>query len=262
MQWPVVILCGGEGTRIYEETQDKPKPMVEIGNKPILWHIMKMYAQYDFRKFILCLGHKGEVIKNYFLTYSASTCDFTTNLGNGNVELHDNCLESDWTVTLASTGLKAMTGARVKRIQKYIDSDNFMVTYGDGVADINIDELVRFHQSHGKIGTVTGVYPFSRFAEMATTKRKVTKFAEKPRVRGLEGVISGGFFVFKKDFFNYIWEEDDCVLEREPLAKLASVGELMIYHHKGFWQCLDTFREKQLLNELWESGQAQWRIWP
>jgi glucose-1-phosphate cytidylyltransferase len=261
MQWPVVILCGGLGTRIYEETQDKPKPMVEIGNKPILWHIMKIYAQYNFKNFILCLGYKGQIIKNYFLTYSALSSDFTINIGKGNVNLRSNCSESDWNVTLVDTGLEAMTGARIKRIEKYVNADNFVVTYGDGIADINIDELTRFHLNHGKIGTITGVYPFSRFGEMVIDSGRVTKFAEKPRMRGLKGTINGGFFVFKRDFFKYVWEEDDCVLEREPLTKLASDGELMVYQHKGFWQCLDTFREKQLLNELWDSGRAKWKIW-
>ena len=262
MRWPVVILCGGHGTRIYEETEYKPKPMVEIGNKPILWHIMKIYAHYNLKNFILCLGYKGEVIKNYFLNYSALNCDFTVGLGKGNIRVRNNCLESDWEVTLADTGLEAMTGARIKRIEKYVDADSFIVTYGDGLADINIDELARFHQSHGKIGTVTGVRYLSRFGEMAIDDRKVTKFSEKPKISGDEGLISGGFFVFKRDFFRYVWEGDDCVLEREPMEKLAADGELMIYRHNGFWQCLDTFREKQLLNEMWNSGQARWKVWP
>lgn len=262
MQWPVVILCGGLGTRIYEETQDKPKPMVEIGDKPALWHIMKIYAQYNFNNFILCLGYKGQLIKNYFLNYLALNSDFTINIGQGNVKVHSNCSECDWNVTLVDTGLYTMTGARIKRIEKYVDSDNFMVTYGDGVADVNINELVRYHQSHGKIGTITGVCPISRFGEMVIESQKVTRFAEKPRMTGLEGIINGGFFVFRRDFFKYIWEGEDCVLEREPLANLAIDGELMVYQHQGFWQCLDTFREKQLLNELWNSGQARWKIWP
>ena len=261
MQCPVVILCGGFGARIHEETEQKPKPMVEIGNKPILWHIMKTYAQYNFKDFILCLGYKGEVIKNYFLNYSALNRDFTVKLGKRDVHFLNDSPESDWEVTLADTGLEAMTGARIKRIEKYIDTDDFMVTYGDGVADINIDELVSFHQSHGKIGTVTGVHYLSRFGEMVVDDRKVAKFAEKPWTYGHEGIINGGFFVFKKDFFKYLWNGDDCTLEKEPLENLAADGELMVYHHKGFWQCLDTFREKQLLNELWDSGQARWRVW-
>ena len=261
MQYPVVILCGGKGTRIYEETEQKPKPMVEIGNKPILWHIMKIYAHYNLKNFILCLGYKGEFIKSYFLNYQAFNCDFTVKLGNRDIHMHNDCIESDWEVTLADTGLETMTGARVKRIEKYIDADNFMVTYGDGVADIDISELLRFHQSHGKIGTVTGVHFVSRFGELAVDDRRVTKFAEKSGASDDDGLISGGFFVFKKDFFKYVWEIDDCILEREPLEKLAADGELMVYHHKGFWQCLDTFREKQLLNDMWNSGQAKWKVW-
>lgn len=262
MQWPVVILCGGRGTRINEETEHKPKPMVEIGNKPILWHIMKIYANYDFKNFILCLGYKGEVIKNYFLNYSALNCDFRVNLGKRDVHIYNDSPESDWEVTLADTDLEAMTGARIKRIEKYVDTDNFMVTYGDGVADINIDELVRFHQTHGKIGTVTGVRYISRFGELVFDDKSVREFAEKPLTLGHEGVISGGFFVFKRDFFRYLWEGDDCILERAPLENLVADGELMVYHHKGFWQCLDTFREKQILNELWDSGQTPWKVWP
>jgi len=261
MEWPVVILCGGRGIRISEEIEHKPKPMVEIGNKPILWHIMKIYAYYNFTNFILCLGYKGEVIKRYFLDYSALSCDFTVNLGKGDVHLHNNSVESDWNVALIDTGLEAMTGARIKKIEKYVDSDNFMVTYGDGVADINIAELVRFHQSHGKIGTVTGVYPISRFGEMVTDGAKVTRFAEKPKMHGVEGAISGGFFVFKRDVFKYLRPEDGCVLEGKPLENLSSDGELMVYPHEGFWQCLDTFREKQLLDEMWNSGQAKWKVW-
>jgi len=262
MRWPVVILCGGAGTRIHEETEDKPKPMVEIGNKPVLWHIMKIYAHYNLNNFILCLGYKGEVIKNYFLNYQTLNCDFAINLGKRDIHMYNEPPESDWQVTLSDTGLKAMTGARIKRIEKYVDTDNFMVTYGDGVADINLDELIRFHQSHGKIGTVTGVHYLSRFGQMAIDGEVVTRFAEKPMMTGNDGLINGGFFVFKRDFFRYLWEENDCVTEREPLEKLAADGELRVYHHKGFWQCLDTFREKQLLDELWDSGQAKWKVWP
>jgi glucose-1-phosphate cytidylyltransferase len=261
MQWPVVILCGGRGARINEETQYKPKPMVEVGDKPILWHIMHIYAHHNFKRFIICLGYKGEVIKNYFLNYLALNSDFTVNLGKQDIHIHDECLEADWEVTLVDTGLEAMTGARIKRIEKYIDTDNFMVTYGDGVTDVNIDKLVRFHQSHGKIGTVTGVHLKSRFGELIVDKGKVIEFAEKPLITSGEGLINGGFFVFKKDFFKYVQGEDDCVLEKKPLEQLASDGELMVYHHKGFWQSLDTFREKELLDELWHSGKAKWKVW-
>ena len=254
--YPVVILCGGKGTRIREETDNKPKPMVEIGNRPILWHIMKTYAQYDFNNFVLCLGYKGEVIKSYFLNYKALNSDFS--LEGRNVRLLSECAESNWTVALASTGLEAMTGARIKRIERYVETDNFLVTYGDGVADIDIEELLKFHHSHGKIGTVTGVRYSSRFGELTTTEDRVIAFDEKP---AKVGWISGGFFVFKKEMFKYLQNQDSCVLEKEPLEKLAAEGELMVYKHRGFWQCLDTFRDKQLLNDMWDSGDAKWKTW-
>lgn len=257
---PVVILCGGKGTRIFEETESKPKPMVEIGPRPILWHIMKTYASYNYKNFILCLGYKGEKIKEYILNYQALNSDLKINLGNRGVEYLNGCDEDDWNIILSDTGLEAMTGARVKRIEKYVDSDDFMITYGDGVSDIDIEELIKFHKNHDKIGTVTGVNYIGRFGELAVAGNKVAKFSEKPRFSD-ENMISGGYFVFKKEFFKYLWQSDDCVLEKEPLEKLAADGELMVYKHKGFWQCLDTFRDKQLLNDLWNSGQADWKVW-
>lgn len=262
LDWPVVILCGGRGTRINDETVYKPKPMVEIGGKPILWHIMKIYAHYNFKKFILCLGYKGEIIKDYFLNYQTLNNDFTVKLGKKDINIHNGHPEIDWEVTLADTGLEAMTGARLKRIEKYIDADNFIVTYGDGLADINIGELAEFHQSHGKIGTITGIHYQSRFGHLGINENQVTEFNEKPTSNSKNEIISGGFFAFKRDFFKYIQEIDDCILEREPLQKLTTEGELMVYHHRGFWQCLDTLREKQLLDEMWDSGKARWKVWP
>jgi glucose-1-phosphate cytidylyltransferase len=255
----VVILCGGRGTRMEEETELKPKPMVEIGGKPILWHIMKIYAHYGFNEFILCLGYKGEVIKEYFINYEIMNGDFTLELGSNRIYFHNRSKEREWKITFADTGEKAQTGARVKRIEKYIKEDLFMLTYGDGVADINIKDLVEFHRSHGKIGTVTGVHPSSRFGELEIEGNKVIKFGEKPQVKA--GFINGGFFVFKREFFKYLREEDDCYLEREPLERLAEEGELNVYLHEGFWQCMDTKRELDILNKLWMSNNAPWRVW-
>jgi len=256
----VIILCGGRGTRLKEETEIRPKPLVEIGGKPILWHIMKIYAHYGFNDFILCLGYKGEKIKEYFLNYEAMSSDFTIRLGNrNNIRFHSNHQEKDWNVTLVDTGEEAQTGARIKRIEKYIDSDLFMLTYGDGVANINVKSLLEFHKSHGIIGTITGVHPSSRFGEFVIKKNKLIKFHEKPQVS--EGLINGGFFVFNKVFLKYLKEDDNCYLEKEPLENLTSEGELMVYIHDGFWQCVDTYRELELLNNLWKSSKPPWKVW-
>jgi len=257
---PVVILCGGRGTRLKEETEFRPKPLVKIGERPILWHIMKIYARYEFDEFMLCLGYKGGMIKEYFLNYEAMNSDFTIKLGkHHDIKFHSAHLEKGWNVTLADTGEEAQTGARIKRIERYIDAGLFMVTYGDGVADINIKELFKFHQSHGRIGTITGVHPSSRFGELGVKNNQVVKFHEKPQVT--EGLINGGFFVFKKEFFKYLWPDNNCYLEREPLEKLSKDGELMVYTHEGFWQCVDTYRELELLNNLWQSNNAPWKAW-
>jgi len=255
----VVILCGGFGTRLREETELKPKPMVEIGNMPILLHIMKIYAYHGFNEFILCLGYKGEVIREYFYHYNILSNDFTIELGKNKIEIYPSHSENGWKVTLVDTGLKAMTGARVKRIERYIEDDTFMLTYGDGVTDLNIRELLNFHKSHGKIGTVTGVFPPSRYGELLLHGNEVVAFNEKPEIH--DYVINGGFFVFNKRFFNYLNENDNCILEREPLQKLAFDGELKVFHHKGFWQCMDTYRDYKYLTELWEGGRAPWVVW-
>ncbi len=256
----VVILCGGRGTRLKEETEFRPKPLVRIGNKPVLWHIMKIYAHYGFKDFILCLGYKGDMIKEYFLNYEIMNNDFTIQLGNrNNIQFHSNHQEEDWNVTLADTGERAETGARIKRIEKYIDGDLFMITYGDGVANLNIKELLKFHEAHKKIGTMTGVHPSSRFGELVIKDNQVLQFNEKPQVK--EGLINGGFFVFNKEFFNYLKEDDNCYLERKPLEKLAKEGELMVYPLDGFWQCVDTYRELELLNNLWRSPSPPWKVW-
>jgi glucose-1-phosphate cytidylyltransferase len=256
----VVILAGGLGTRLREETEYRPKPMVQVGNKPILWHIMKNYAFYGFKEFIVCLGYKGNMIKDYFLNYEIMNRDFTIHLGmRDNLTIHNNYEELDWTITLANTGEKAQTGARIKKIEKYIQDDLFMVTYGDGVSSINIDNLVNFHKSHGKIGTMSGVHPSSRFGEFTIKDNQVIDFHEKPQTK--EGLINGGFFVFDKKFFDYMSNDDTCTLEKEPLEELVSDGQLMVYPHDGFWQCVDTYRELELLNKLWDTPSPPWKVW-
>lgn len=258
----VVILCGGYGTRIRDVTDNIPKPMIPIGNKPILWHIMKYYAGYGIKHFLLCLGYKSDVIKQFFLDYEANTNDFTITLGiEKRIDYHNEHPESDWLVTLAETGLNAMTGARVKKMERYLaDEEHFMLTYGDGVGDIDIGKLIKYHRSHGKILTVTGVRPPGRFGELMNDQSgKVIEFNEKPQAS--EGRISGGFFVCRKEIFGYLNDREDLVFEREPMRKLVKEGQMMVYEHDGFWQPMDTNREYLLLNELYNSGKAPWVIW-
>jgi glucose-1-phosphate cytidylyltransferase len=253
----VVILCGGKGTRMREETEFRPKPMVEIGGRPLLWHIMNIYAQNGFKDFIICLGYKGNMIKQYFLNYEAMNNDFSIQLGNrAAIQYHNNHNEADWRVTLVNTGEEAQTGARVKKIERYIDSDLFMLTYGDGVANVNAKDLLEYHKSHGKIGTMTGVHPSSRFGELVIKDNRIESFAEKPQTTG--SIINGGFFIFNKAVFDYLNDDDRCILEREPLENLAADGELMVYPHEGFWQCVDTYRELELLNSLCKSAHPPW----
>ncbi len=255
----VVMLCGGIGTRLREETEFRPKPMVEIGGRPILWHIMKIYAHYGFHDFVLCLGYRGNMIKEYFLNYEAMNNDFTICLGQrSQIQYSGSHNEQDFQVTLADTGLESMTGGRIKRIQKHIDSETFMVTYGDGLADLDIGRLVEYHKSHGKLATVTTVRPISRFGSVALDNNgAVQQFMEKPRS---EGWISAGFLVFERGVFDYLGG-DDCILEREPLENLAADGQLRAFRHDGFFYAMDTFREYQYLNDLWSSGKAPWRVW-
>jgi glucose-1-phosphate cytidylyltransferase len=256
----VVVLCGGLGTRLREETEFRPKPMVEVGGRPILWHIMKLYAHYGFSDFILCLGYRGNMIKEYFLNYEAMNNDFTINLGTqSQIKFEASHLEQSFRVTLADTGLDAMTGGRIKRIQKYIDTDSFFVTYGDGLADLDIAQLLTFHKSHGKLATVTTVRPISRYGSVEVSEEGLVKrFMEKPRS---EGWISAGFFIFNRGIFDYLGQ-DDCVLEEKPLENLAVDGQLRAYRHNGFFYAMDTYREYQHLNNLWSSGNAPWRVWP
>lgn len=255
----VVILCGGLGTRMREETEFRPKPLVDIGGRPLVWHIMKLYAHYGFLDFVLCLGYRGSMIKEYFLNYESMSNDFTIALGREtSVAHHDEHPEQGFQVTLAETGLATMTGGRVKRASRYLDGDTFMVTYGDGVSDVDVAALMRFHQEHGRLATVTTVRPTSRFGvpDVADDGR-VRSFAEKPTA---DGWISGGYFVFNRGVLDYL-SGDDCILEREPLERLARDGELMAFRHEGFFFPVDTYREYQMLNELWDSGEAPWKRW-
>ena len=253
-----VILCGGLGTRLSEETDIKPKPMVEIGDRPILWHIMKIYGQYDYNKFVLALGYKGEKIKEYFINYNNLTSDLTVNLKNGNVS-KSNTINDNWEVQMIDTGIKSMTGGRINRLEKLLrPDDRFMMTYGDGLGDINIRELVSFHKEHGKIATMVAVRPPARFGSMTFSKNQVLEFKEKPQTG--EGWINGGFFIFESEIFKYL-HGDDTVLEADPLERLASDGQLMAYKHNGFWQCMDTLRDKIYLNKIFKEGNAPWKNW-
>lgn len=256
-----VILCGGQGTRLREETEVRPKPMVEIGGRPILWHIMKLYAHHGLSEFVLCLGYKGYIIKDFFLNYEARMKDVTVRLGNlPAVKFHNGHGEDGWTITMAETGEMAMTGARVRRVRRYLDDKTFCLTYGDGLGDVNIKDLIRFHRSHGKLGTVTAVRPPGRFGELELDADRVSGFAEKPQVT--EGFINGGFFVFEREFVErYLDDREDLYLEREPLQQMAADGELMVYRHDGFWQPMDTYREWKLLQDLWDGGNAPWKLW-
>jgi glucose-1-phosphate cytidylyltransferase len=255
----VVLLCGGLGMRLREETEYRPKPLVPIGNKPILWHIMKLYQHAGFREFVLCLGYRGNVIKEYFLNYEAMINDFSIRLGkDSRLQYHAEHEEQDFLVTLADTGQESQTGGRLKRIERFIDDDLFMVTYGDGVADIDLRKVLAFHKSHGKLATMTVVQPTSRFGVVELSDAgAVQTFAEKPR---LEGWANAGFFVFNRRVFDYL-NGDDCVLEQGPLDKLSHEKQLMAYPHRGTFYAMDTYREYVALNEMWNRGSAPWKIW-
>lgn len=254
-----IILCGGRGTRLQEETEYRPKPLVPIGGRPILYHIMKLYAHHGFKDFILCLGYRGNMIKEYFINYELMNNDFTICLGKkDNITYRDKNDEKDFCVTLADTGQETMTGGRLKRVKRYIDDENFMLTYGDGVSDLNIKSIVEFHMKHGKLATITTVRPVSRFGVVNIDKNNnVIDFMEKPQ---LHGWISVGFFVFNRKIFNYL-KGDKCILEQAPLKKLVNEKQLMAYRHKGFFFAMDTYREYLYLNELWDKKKAPWRVW-
>ena len=255
----VVLLAGGFGTRISEESHLKPKPMIEIGEKPILWHIMKIFSEYGFYEFVICLGYKQYVVKEFFADYFLHTSDVTFDLANNKMEVHNNYSEP-WKVTLVDTGYNTMTGGRIKRIKDYIGDEPFLLTYGDGVADINIIDLVNFHKAHGKIGTLTAVNIGQRFGVLdIDVQDNISAFREKSMF--LDGsFINGGYMVMNPKIFDYI-EGDETVFEKEPLEKLAKDGQLAAFRHTGFWKCMDTQREKMQLEELWQSGKAPWKIW-
>ena len=253
----VVILAGGLGTRISEETEIKPKPMVEIGGMPILWHIMKIYSSQGFNEFIICLGYKGFLIKEYFANYFLHLSDVTIELSTGKIKVHD-CKSEEIKLTLIDTGISTQTGGRIKRVKEYIGDEPFMLTYGDGLADINVKDLVAFHKKSKKLATVTAVLPPGRFGSLVLNRGDVIKFEEKPSGDG--GWINGGFFVLEPEILNYI-EDDNTYWEREPMANLASDGQLSAYKHEGFWKPMDTLRDKTELENLWNSGKAPWKIW-
>lgn len=252
-----VILAGGLGTRLQEETAVKPKPMVEIGGHPILWHIMKIYAQYGFTEFVVVLGYKGEVIKDYFLNYGYRHSSLTVCLKDNSVTVHNGERE-DWTIHLLDTGLATNTGGRVKRAAQFIGRETFMLTYGDGVANVDVARVLAFHQSHGRRATVTAVRPSARFGTMRFDRYLVSHFEEKPQTG--EGWINGGFMVMEPSITEYI-AGDETIFEREPLERLAADGQLAAYQHEGFWQCMDTLREVRFLQELWERDRAPWKVW-
>ena len=254
----VVILAGGLGTRISEETSIRPKPMVEICGKPILWHIMKIYSCHGINEFIICCGYRGYVIKEYFANYFLHQSDITFDMTNNKMKIHQERAEP-WKVTLIDTGENTMTGGRLKRVKEYLDNDEtFCLTYGDGVADINISQLIKFHNTHGKLATLTSVFPQARFGSIDIEKDKVKRFVEKPRGDG--ALINGGFFVLNTKIFNEI-DGDNTIWEQEPLNNLANKGELMAFKHDGFWQPMDTLRDKNYLEELWSSNTAPWKLW-
>lgn len=259
---PVALLCGGKGTRLREETEFRPKPMIMVGDRPMIWHIMKIYAHYGFTDFMLCLGYKGDMIREYFLNYDWNHSDLLLELGSKSIKtLNSSHDEENWRLWLIDTGQETMTGGRLKRLSRYLDSigaDTFLGTYGDGVADVDIQALLSFHRSHGKLATMTAVRPPSRFGELSFDGDLVSNFKEKPQTS--EGWINGGYFVLNRKVLDLI-ESDDTVFEVDPLNILSEQGELAVYRHEGFWQCMDTYRELELLTSLYSSGKAQWKLW-
>ena len=257
-----IILCGGQGTRLREHTEVQPKPMVEIGGRPILWHIMKLYAFHGITDFVLCLGYKANVIKEYFLNYEAMNSDFTIKLGEKNgLCLHRRGLcEDHWNVTVVDTGENTMTGSRILRAAKYLANDEtFMVTYGDGLSNVNLRAVLEFHKEHGRLATMTGVRPPSRFGELQREGNRVVAFSEKPQVG--QGLINGGFFCLQRGFLKYLSDSPDCILERGPLESCAADGHLCVFEHLGYWQCMDTYRDWMSLESQWQSGNVPWKVW-
>jgi glucose-1-phosphate cytidylyltransferase len=253
----VAILAGGVGTRLAEETGIKPKPLVEIGGRPILWHIMRHYAHFGFKEFVIALGYKGEVIKRYMVDYCHLNSNLTVNLQNGEVTVHGG-FKADWMVELIDTGIDTLTGGRIKRLRPYLGDTRFMLTWGDGVSDVNLPDLLAFHESHGKLATLTAVRPTARFGHLRLNGEIVEEFSEKPQT--MEGWINGAFFVLEPGVFDYI-DGDMTQWEREPLERLAADDQLRAYRHTSFWQCMDTLRDKRLLETLWQKGDAPWKVW-
>ena len=256
----VVILCGGASTRMHGSgLDDRPKPLIEIGDRPVLWHIMKIYAAFGHTDFVLALGQRGDMIKRYFLDYEPMSRDFTIALGDArHIGYHADHAEANWRVTLADTGASTQTGARIKKIERYVQSDRFFATYGDGVGNIDINDLLAFHRKHGRLATLAGVRPFSQFGVMETDGDVVTGFREKPQVAGY---VNGGFFVFERGVFDYLNGPDDLELEKQPLQNLARDGQLCVYRHDGFWRAMDTFKDVQALAAIWDSGDVPWKVW-
>jgi glucose-1-phosphate cytidylyltransferase len=253
----VAILAGGVGSRLAEETEIKPKPMVEVGGRPILWHIMMHYAHYGFNEFVIALGYKGDVIKKYIMDYCSLNSNLTVNLRTGEVQFNGG-YKPNWTVELVDTGIDTLTGGRIKRLAPYLGNETFMLTWGDGVSNVNLRELLAFHRTHGKLATLTAVHPPARFGHLDLDHDQIREFSEKPQTR--EGWINGAFFVLDPGVFDYI-AGDDTQWEREPLEHLAKDGQLMAYRHTSFWQCMDTLRDKRLLETLWQSGERPWKVW-
>ncbi len=253
----VIILAGGYGSRLGHVSELIPKPMVEVGGRPILWHILKIYAHYGYNEFVIALGYKGNVIKDYFYKLRSYNSDFTVNTATGEIIYHNDTLD-EWKVTLVDTGLNTLKGGRIKRLEKYLDDVN-MLTYGDGVADIDINELVKYHNQHGKLVTLTGVKPPSLFGEVIEKDGQVISFEEKPQTS--KGLINGGFMVFNKEMLNYLTTDEKCDFEFGPLEKLAAEEQVMTYKHNGFWECADTVRDVNHLNKLWANGEAKWKVW-
>ncbi len=256
---PVVILCGGFGSRLGSETENRPKPMIPIGNRPMLWHIMKIYSHWGFRDFVVALGYKSEVVKDYFMFFREYNESIEVDLRTGARKCLGDGGACDWNVRLIETGGNTLKGGRIKRIEPYIRGDRFMLTYGDGVADVNIPELLKFHRSHKRTGTVTGVNPPSRFGELVVRGSRVLLFTEKPQTS--QGLINGGFFVFERGIFDYLTPDENCDFEKGPLEKLAGEDRLRVYKHPGSWECMDTARDMNHLNRLWAEGKAFWKMW-
>lgn len=257
----VVILCGGIGTRLKEETEFRPKPLVKIGDKPILWHIMKIYSHFGFNDFVICLGYKGELIKEYFVNNEWINSNFTFNIRSKKIELHEPKEFADWNITFVDTGLDVETGARIKRVEKYVNGDFFLATYGDGVGNVDIPNLIEHHKRNKKIATLTGLKPTSKFGTLKIDEINqdlIINFEEKPI---MDEWISGGFFVFDKEIFKYLTDSPSCKLEREPFERLAANKQFTVYKHHGFWGCMDTFKEAEWLNKIWNSGKAPWKMW-